>query len=255
MNLSEQDIRKLEQADKILLSKILECEANTNNVFIYLELGVKPLRFEVIKRKTLFLQYILQQEKESMIYKVFEATLNDPIKNNFVTTCMKHLKELNISLSFEEIRNLSKWKFKKIVKEKIEELAFSYLIGLKNSPGREGKRSKIANIQYERLELQQYLSENKNTKISKLIAQARAKTLEIKTHKAWKYEDKLCAGCEIREETVDEILSCTKFGIYEEVEKMPKYEWLFGDDMRQMLYCAEVLKERLKIRQSIYENG
>ena len=67
MNLSEQDIRKLEQADKILLSKILECEANTNNVFIYLELGVKPLRFEVIKRKTLFLQYILQQEKESMI--------------------------------------------------------------------------------------------------------------------------------------------------------------------------------------------
>ena len=67
VNLSEQDIRKLEQADEILLSKILECEANTNNVFIYLELGVKPLRFEVIKRKTLFLQYILQQEKESMI--------------------------------------------------------------------------------------------------------------------------------------------------------------------------------------------
>ena len=84
------------------------------------------------------------------------------------------------------------------MKEKIEELAFSYLIGLKNSPGREGKMSKIANIQYERLELQQYLSENKNTKISKLIAQARAKTLEIKTHKSWKYEDKLCAGCEIK---------------------------------------------------------
>ena len=92
MNLSEQDIRKLEQADKILLSKILECEANINYVFIYLELGVKPLRFEVIKRKTLFLQYILQQEKESMIYKVFEATLNDPIKNDFVTTCKKHLE-------------------------------------------------------------------------------------------------------------------------------------------------------------------
>ena len=49
--------------------------------------------------------------------------------------------------------------------------------------------SKIANINYERLELQQYLSENKNTKISKLIAKARAKTLEIKTHKSWKYED------------------------------------------------------------------
>ena len=115
--------------------------------------------------------------------------------------------------------------------------------------------SKIANINYERLELQQYLSENKNTKISKLIAKARAKTLEIKTHKSWKYEDKLYSGCEIREESVDDILSCKKFEIYEEVEKMPKYEWLFGDDLRQMLYCEEVLKERLNIRQSIYENG
>ena len=60
VNLSEQDIRKLEQADEILLSKILECEANTNNIYKYLELGVKPLRFEMIKRKTPFLQYILQ---------------------------------------------------------------------------------------------------------------------------------------------------------------------------------------------------
>ena len=64
-------IRKLEHADKILLSKILDCDANTNNVFKYLELGVKPLRFELMKRKTLFLQHILQQETDSMIYKVF----------------------------------------------------------------------------------------------------------------------------------------------------------------------------------------
>ena len=72
------------------------------------------------------------------------------------------------------------------MKEKIKELTFSYLIGLKNTPGREGKMSKIANINYERLEFQQYLSENKNTKISKLISQARAKTLEIKTNKSCK---------------------------------------------------------------------
>ena len=36
VNLSDKDIRKLEQADEILLSKILDCEANTNNVFKYL---------------------------------------------------------------------------------------------------------------------------------------------------------------------------------------------------------------------------
>ena len=149
-----------------------------------MELGVKPLGFELMKRKTLFLQYILQQETDSMIYKVFDATLNNPIKNDFVSICRKYLAELTITLSFEEIRTLSKWKFKKLVKEKIEISAFNYLMELKNRPGRDGKISKVANIKYEKLEMQQYLYENTNTNISKFISKARAKTLEIKTHKS-----------------------------------------------------------------------
>ena len=98
VNLTEQDIRKLKQTDEILLSKILDCEANTNNTFKYLELGVAPLRFEVMKRNVLFLQYILQQKKDSMIYKVFEAPLKNPIKNDFVQTCEKYLKKFEDKL-------------------------------------------------------------------------------------------------------------------------------------------------------------
>ena len=80
VNISDQDLRKLEQADEILLARILGCDANTNNVFKYLELGVKPVRFEIMKRKLIFLQYILQQDEKSMIYQVFDATLKNPIK-------------------------------------------------------------------------------------------------------------------------------------------------------------------------------
>jgi hypothetical protein len=86
-----------------------------------------------------------------------------------------------MNLSFEEIKNISKWKLKKIVKEKIESAASQYLIKLENSPSRYGRISKIGNIQYEKLEMQQYLYENENTNISKFITEARAKTLEIKT--------------------------------------------------------------------------
>ena len=70
VNLSEKDIRSLEQTDEILLSKLTESEANTSNTFKYLEMGVMPLRFEIMKRKILYLQYILKQEKSSMVYKV-----------------------------------------------------------------------------------------------------------------------------------------------------------------------------------------
>jgi hypothetical protein len=50
VNYSDKDVRILEQCDEILLSKILDCNANTSNALKYLELGIFPVRFEIITR-------------------------------------------------------------------------------------------------------------------------------------------------------------------------------------------------------------
>ena len=139
LNLTEKQFRALEQSDEILLSKILGCESNTSNVFKYLELGIFPIRFEIMKRKILFLQYILQQEKTSMIYKVFQATCKNPSRNDFVKTCEKYLQNLGIVMTFEEITSMSTFKFKKIVEEKVKSAGFKYLIDQKNEPGKQTK--------------------------------------------------------------------------------------------------------------------
>ena len=128
VNLSEKDIRALERTDEMLLSKILGSETNTSNTFKYLELGIYPIRFEIMKRKVTFLQYILKQEKESMVYKVFKATSENPVKNDFVKTCLNYLESLDIKMSFEDIGKMSNSKFKQIVKQKTEEAGFKYLI-------------------------------------------------------------------------------------------------------------------------------
>ena len=107
VNLSDKDIRALERTDEILLSKVLGSDSNTSNTFKYLELGIYPLRFEIIKRKMVFLQYILKQEKESMLYKVFKASSENRSKNDFVKTCLKCLEVLNIEMTFEEISKMS----------------------------------------------------------------------------------------------------------------------------------------------------
>jgi hypothetical protein len=114
VNICDKDIRSLEQTDEHLLAKILDCDSNTSNAFKYLELGIYPIRYEIMKRKILFLQYILHQDKNSMIYKVLEATQENPLKNDFVTTCERYLAHLEIKLSFEEISKMSQYKFKKI---------------------------------------------------------------------------------------------------------------------------------------------
>ena len=94
VNLTDKNIRTLEQMDEMLLSKIMGCDANTSNIFKYLELGICPVRFEIKKRKILFLHYLLQEDHSSMVYKVLQATIKNPIKNYFVQACEKYLSDI-----------------------------------------------------------------------------------------------------------------------------------------------------------------
>ena len=79
-----------------------------------------------------------------MIFKVFEATCTDSVKNDFVDTCKKYLQTLKINLSFDEIKNLSKWSFTRLVKKMTTECSFKYLLEEKN------KQKKICNIKYDK---------------------------------------------------------------------------------------------------------
>ena len=69
----------------------------------YLELGAVPIHFQIMKRKLGFLQYILKQNKNSMIYKILQKTSESSVKNDFVYTCKKYSKTLNLEMTFEEI--------------------------------------------------------------------------------------------------------------------------------------------------------
>ena len=126
VNYTDKDVRILEQCDEILLTKIMDCGTNSSNAMKYLELGVVPVRFEIMKRKLGFLQYILKQNKDSMIYKILKVTTESSVKNDFVYTCKKYLKTLNLEITFEEIEKMSKFSFKKLLKDKTYSAAFSF---------------------------------------------------------------------------------------------------------------------------------
>ena len=84
-----------------------------------------PVRFEVMKRKLVFLQYILKEDKSSMISQVLKATWDNKVH------CDKYLETLEMNCSYEEIDKVSKYSFKKILKEKSKGAAFKYLMAQK----------------------------------------------------------------------------------------------------------------------------
>ena len=106
------------------------------------------------------------------------------------------------------------------------------------------KQSKMANLKYESMEIQNYLVDgNKNTKLSKLIFKARLLTLDIKLQKKWKYEDTICVGCDVSEESGDEILNCDGFNDGEQISNGMLYTIFFDGSSSEMAKIATVLRK------------
>ena len=135
------------------------------------------------------------------------------------------------------------------MKQKTEEAGFRYLLGEKS------KQSKIIDIEYKSLKIQDYLLDgNKNIELSKLIFKARGQTLDIKTQKKWRYSDNVCTGCDLNLETIQEILAYSGLIKHDEVDEIGKDESFFSENFKDIVMVAIRLKKRLKVRQQIIDD-
>ena len=73
------------------------------------------------------------------MYKVFQATCDNPLKNDFVETCTRYMESLGLDLTFEDMRKMTKQQLKKIVDQKTNEAAFKYLLEKQNEAGKQTK--------------------------------------------------------------------------------------------------------------------
>ena len=147
--MKETEIRQIERIEESYIRQVLktgkECPINQ----LYLCLGQYPARFEIQKMRMLYLKYILHEKQTSLLYKFFTLQLEQPTKGDWVSTCLSDLKELRISHTFDEIKLMSKNQFNKLLKERLRENAFKYLIDKQGSKGSE--------IMYSDLSMSEYL--------------------------------------------------------------------------------------------------
>ena len=216
---------------------------------LYLETGCKPIRFIIQTRRLMFLQYILKEDPNSLISKFFHAQDCQPMKNDWALACRNDMEELELNLTFDEIRNMSKNRFKSRVSKATTKMALNYLLVEKN------KLKKVLHIQYSALKTQDYLLPNKaSLKLAKFIYQARNRMLEFKANYGnMNYSDLLCPVC--REpnstDTQQHLLHCVSLADNSVVQCAPKYEDLFTKDIKKLIIIASVMVEKFTKRKVI----
>ena len=175
------------------------------------------------------------------VYQLFQnqLRLSEAGEGNWWSGVKDLLAKYSITLTFEEIKAMSKQKFRWTVKEIIGQFAFEQL---KQDCA---SRKKTAKIKYESFGLQPYLTQLYPNR-SKTVFKLRCETLDIKSHQPYKYSDLVCRKCGIEDETVEHILHCCS----DEVKMVDVKE------MGQLEACtkAEVLAMVCRINEFINEH-
>ena len=131
----------------------------------------------------MYLHHLLNRSEDELIRKFYMAQKTKSSKGDWVKLVEENLRELDITLSNEEISKLSKPKFSKIVQKCITKVAFEELMQLKD------KHTKMAETQYENMSMQTYLKCNNGLTDEEklLLLKFRTRMVEVRCN----YKNKL----------------------------------------------------------------
>ena len=231
-HLKENEIRHLERIEESYMRKLVKTSKGCPIIQLYLELGIIPARFDIIKQRLFFLKHILNQETESMIYQFLFLQLEKPAKFDWAATCLQDLKKLKINLKFEDIRKMPTNQFKETVRKNCTQLAFEYLISKRKSKGKE--------IKYDKIETANYLMPNNhlNNEEKQKIFSIRNRMLNIPANFVSKEKNKNKCICQ-QIENMEHLYKCKKLN-----EEKPEIQ--FEEIYKENIVKMKKIKERLE---------
>ena len=234
-------VEQLESCDKMLFSAIFKSPSTTPTVAYYLETGAIQVKYLLKGRRIMFLWSILQQAESELVRKVYEAQKMFPVKDDWIFQVKNDMEELDIEFDEKAIKNMKKWKFKKIVYEKMNEVSHSHLLSL--------KKGKLANLS-SHYGMKEYLKTDRINLVQKqLLFSLRTRMVMVKCNYRNKYGDNLsCSLCQtLSQESQEHLLVCP--GILEEEERCKEVQYLdiFGtldEQVRAAHYWTKIMQIR-----------
>ena len=245
-NLTEAEVREMEKMEESYLLQLYNTETGCPRSQLYLESGVYPLRFEVMKMKIMFLHYIVNEDSHSLISQFYTTQRNFPQKGDWASQTDEICDYLDIKYKQGEFKLMSKQKLKSTLKKKIESEAFEYLLGLRISKGKE--------IDYKRLEMSDYLLPNKS-KLSnddkKYLFSIRNRMIRINSNfYGQKEKENLCPSECGKFENMLHIYECQILN--ENTNNHLQYEKIYNGTLVEKIQIYKRMKKNIE-RRNFYE--
>ena len=113
------DLKDLEVIDHQILWDITGAQAKVPTDMLYLETSQVTIKSVISARRLLYLQKSLQKNESELIRKQNIAIREYPFKDDWIHLVQKDMKDIELTLSDNQIKAMSKSDFKKFLEKNI----------------------------------------------------------------------------------------------------------------------------------------
>ena len=243
--ISDSQIEILENIDLMLIRKLVKGHSKGAKEAFHLETGLLPIRFVIKKRRLMYLHHVLTRPKHELVSKVYEVQKQIETKNDWYNIVQDNKKELEITMSDEDISNLSEEKFRSMVNRAVDAEALEHLNRIASG------HSKSEDLVKSILKSEDYFTNSDFSKSEiELLFALRTRTVpDIKANFPSQHNNNLvCDLCQVAIDCQEHLLTCSKLRQHVDVSSTIKYADVFKETTKQ-LKVVKVIKKLLRMRE------
>ena len=237
-NITATQMKKLMIMQLKFLKRILHAPSSATNCFVYLELGILPIEHNIHISQLNFLHHILNLEETDPVFLVYCQQKLFEYEKNWFNEVVGLRDKYGISETDEQIREMSREKWKATVKGCI----FKYALDKLNQEN--SCKSKTSHHpDYEKLETQEYFSYLRPAD-ARLYFAIRCGIVNLKSLRKYNYDedDRTCRLCERDDETLDHVVN--KCGLIPRTVEIPN---IFSTKQEDVIEVVARVKMFLKM--------
>jgi hypothetical protein len=228
-SITEKHVLLLENCDKYLMRSLFNVESGTPIESLFIETATVPLRFILKGRRIMYYWTLLKKGEHELVKRVFSAMKEFSVKSDWLSQVTDDLLTCDILQTEDEIKKMSRYKFKNLVDKKIRQKSVEYLTELQI------KHSKSL-LLHQGPVMQEYLSTDKlSIREKQLLFKLRSAVTPNKANFRRKYENDLsCILCKDPSsvESLQHFLACPYLTrqpqLVNELQSI-KYEDMYGN--------------------------